>query len=72
MMFRLVSKGEGYLFASRELREVLEAARTAMSREVDSFNPDRLLQSAKAILGGPTGRPSWRRDTRHSNDVQLR
>jgi hypothetical protein len=50
MMFRLVSKGDGYLFASRELREVLEAARTAMSREVDSFNPDHLLQTAPADL----------------------
>lgn len=49
-MFRLAAKGDGYLFANRELREVIEGARAALQREVDNLEPNRLLNTAPADL----------------------
>ena len=49
-MFRLVPNSEGYLFASRELRQVTEGIRAEIRREVDAFDPNRLLNTAPGDL----------------------
>jgi hypothetical protein len=49
-VYRLMSKGDGYLFASRELREVTEAIRAALSKEVDALDANRVLNTAPADL----------------------
>jgi hypothetical protein len=49
-MFRLAPRGDGYLFASRELRELIEGVRAALQREVDNLEPNRLLNTAPADL----------------------
>jgi hypothetical protein len=45
-----MSKGDGYLFASRELREVTEGIRAALSKEVDALDANRVLNTAPADL----------------------
>lgn len=49
-MYRLMSKGDGYLFASRELRQVTEGIRAALSKEVDGLDANRVLNTAPADL----------------------
>lgn len=49
-MFRLVPNSEGYLFASRELRQVIEGLRAEIRREVDALEANRLLNTAPADL----------------------
>jgi hypothetical protein len=49
-MLRLAPMGDGYLFASRELREVLEGVRAELQREVDNLESNRLLNTAPADL----------------------
>src|SRR5580692_10777591 len=45
-----MSKGDGYLFASRELRQVTESIRVALSKEVDGLEANRVLNTAPADL----------------------
>jgi hypothetical protein len=47
-MFRLMPESKGYLFASRELRQVTEGIRAEIRREIDSLEPNRLLNTAPA------------------------
>jgi len=49
-VYRLMSKGDGYLFASRELRQVTEGIRTALSKEVDGLDANRVLNTAPADM----------------------
>ena len=49
-MHRLLSKEEGFLFASRMLREVTDGVRAALEREVNTLEPNRLLNTAPADL----------------------
>src|ERR1700730_27288 len=49
-MFNLLARNSGYLFSSRDLREVFESQRTALQREVDSLEANRLLNTAPADL----------------------
>lgn len=49
-MFRLMPKSEGYLFASRELRELLDERRSALREEVESLEANRLLNTVPADL----------------------
>jgi hypothetical protein len=49
-MYRFVPKDSGYLFASYDLRAVFEAQRHKMREEVDSLEPNRLLNTSPADL----------------------
>jgi hypothetical protein len=49
-MFALIEKSKGYLFASRDLRELLETHKAALRSEVDQIEPDRFLNTAVADL----------------------
>lgn len=49
-MYKLLDQASGYLFSSRQLSDVLEAQRLAMRTEVDSLEPNRLLNTAPADL----------------------
>lgn len=49
-MSRLIEKSSGYLFASRNLRQLLEERTVAMSAEVDQLDANRLLNTAPAEM----------------------
>jgi hypothetical protein len=49
-VYRLMSKGDGYLFASLELRQLTEGIRAAVSKEVDGLDVNRVLNTAPADL----------------------
>ena len=49
-MYRLFPRDTGYLFSSRDLREVFESQRAAMQGEVGSLDANRLLNTAPADL----------------------
>jgi len=49
-MYRLLDQASGYLFSSRDLREVFESQRAEMRREVDSLEANRLLNTAPSDL----------------------
>lgn len=49
-MFKNVSKDSGYLFASRDLRQVLESHAAEMRQEVERLDGNRLLNTALADL----------------------
>lgn len=49
-MFRLVDKSSGYLFASRDLRELLDARVSAMRQEIEQFDANRLLNTSPTDL----------------------
>ena len=49
-MFRLAPESSGYLFASRELRQVTEGIHAQIGRDVDALEPNRLLNTAPADL----------------------
>ena len=51
-MFRTIEKSSGYLFSSKELRDLMEANRTAMVQEVERMDANRLLNTAPADLAG--------------------
>ena len=41
-MFRTVDKSSGYLFSTRELRDLVEARRGAMRQEVEQMNANQV------------------------------
>ena len=49
-MFGLIDKSKGYLFSTYDLRQSLENRKTAMRKEVDALEPNRLLNTAPADL----------------------
>lgn len=49
-MFRNIEKGQGYLFSSWELSDLMEANRTSMFQEVEQMDANRLLNTAPADL----------------------
>ena len=49
-MFRTVDKSSGYLFSTRELRDLVEARRGAMRQEVEQMNANQLLNTSPADL----------------------
>lgn len=49
-MFRLVDKSSGYLFASRDLREILETRLSAVQQEIEQIEANRFLNTAPADL----------------------
>jgi hypothetical protein len=50
-MFRTIDKNSGYLFSSKELRDLMEANRTAMVQEVERMDANRLLNTSPVDLG---------------------
>lgn len=49
-MFRLIEKSAGYLFSSRDLRELLESRMAAMRQEIEQLDPNRLLNTSPSDL----------------------
>lgn len=49
-MFQLIEKNSGYLFASRDLRQLLDQQTVAMHAEVDQLDANRLLNTAPAEM----------------------
>jgi len=49
-MFRLIEKNSGHLFASRDLRELLDQRTAEMRNEVEQLDANRLLNTAPADL----------------------
>lgn len=49
-MFRLLDKTSGYLFASRDLRELLDQRMAAMRSEVENLDANRLLNTSPTDL----------------------
>jgi hypothetical protein len=49
-VYRLMSKGDGYLFASRDLRQVTEGIRAALTQEVNGLDANRVLNTAPADM----------------------
>lgn len=49
-MFRLIERNSGYLFSSRDLRELLESCMTAMRQEIEQLDPNRLLNTSPTDL----------------------
>jgi len=49
-MFQLLDKNSGYLFSSRELRDLMEANRATMLQEVERIEGNRILNTAPADL----------------------
>jgi len=49
-MFRLIEKGSGYLFSSRELSDLIDTRRSAMRQEIEDMETNRLLNTAPADL----------------------
>jgi len=47
-MFRTVDKSSGYLFSSRELRDLTEDRRNAMLQEIEQMDGNRLLNTSPA------------------------
>lgn len=50
MMFRLMEKSSGYLFASRNLRELMDSHVSAMRQEIDQLDANRLLNTSQTDL----------------------
>lgn len=49
-MFNLIEKSKGYLFASNDLRAMIENQRAALRQEVEQMDANRLLNTAPADL----------------------
>lgn len=49
-MFNLIDKSKGYLFASNDLRAMIENQRAALRQEVEQMDANRLLNTAPADL----------------------
>jgi hypothetical protein len=49
-MFQLIEKNSGFLFASLDLRKMLEQRNSALRSEVEQLEPNRLLNTAPADL----------------------
>lgn len=49
-MFRLIEKSSGYLFSSRDLRELLDSRMMAMRQEIEQLDPNRLLNTSPSDL----------------------
>lgn len=49
-MFNLIDKSKGYLFASHDLRAIIENQRNSMRQEVEQMDANRLLNTAPADL----------------------
>lgn len=49
-MFRLFEKSAGYLFASRDLRELLDSRVSAMRQEIEQLDANRLLNTSPTDL----------------------
>jgi hypothetical protein len=49
-VFGLIDKSKGYLFSSRELREIIASSLQAVRQEVEQLDGNRLLNSAPADL----------------------
>lgn len=49
-MFRTVDKSSGYLFSSRELRDLIDARRSAVQQEIEQMEGNQLLNTAPADL----------------------
>ena len=49
-MFNLIDKNSGYLFASHDLRAMIENQRAALRQEVEQIDANRLLNTAPADL----------------------
>lgn len=49
-MFRLMEKSSGYLFASRNLRELMDSHVSAMRQEIDQIDANRLLNTSQTDL----------------------
>lgn len=45
-MFRTVDRSKGYLFASSDLRQIIESARSSLRGEVEGMDANRLLNTA--------------------------
>ncbi len=49
-MFNMIDKSKGYLFASNDLRAIIENQRAALRQEVERMDANRLLNTAPADL----------------------
>ncbi len=49
-MFNLIDKSKGYLFASNDLRAMIENQRATLRQEVEQMDANRLLNTAPADL----------------------
>lgn len=49
-MFRLIEKNAGYLFSSRDLRELLDSRVSAMRQEIEHLDPNQLLNTSPTDL----------------------
>lgn len=49
-MFNLIDKSKGYLFASHDLRAMIENQRAALRKEVEQMDANRLLNTSPADL----------------------
>lgn len=49
-MFQLIDKSSGYLFASRDLRELLDSRASAMQQEIEQLDANRLLNTSPTDL----------------------
>lgn len=49
-MLDLIEKNSGYLFSSRDLRELLDYSISSMRQEIDKLNPNRLLNTSPTDL----------------------
>lgn len=52
-MFNLIDKSKGYLFASYDLREVIDNQRNSMRQEVERMEANRLLNTSPSDLTIP-------------------
>lgn len=81
-MFRLIDKSHGYLFASRDLRELLDARVSAMLQEIEQLDANRLLNTSPTDLAAylvekyTLQAPSLRRDdwsaSEHEAQIDVR
>lgn len=49
-MFNLIDKNKGYLFASHDLRAIIENQRNSMRQEVEQMDANRLLNTSPSDL----------------------
>jgi hypothetical protein len=49
-MFNLIDKSAGYLFSSRDIRELMETRVIAMRQEIEQLDANRLLNTSSADL----------------------
>lgn len=81
-MFRLIEKNAGYLFSSRDLRELLDSRLSAMRQEIEHLDPNQLLNTSPTDLAAylvekyTLQAPSLRREdwsvTEHEAQIDVR